>query len=78
MMQPGQRPAHRFGGDSVYLEPDPVTVARVWRTHGWTAVAERWFYKSHTELKTSGSSARSGWRRGRRVAGGSDDRWRGG
>ena len=40
-----------FGGDSVYSEPDPVTVARVWRTHGWTAVAERWFYKSHTELK---------------------------
>ncbi len=51
MMQPGQRPAHRFGGDSVYLEPDPVTVARVWRTHGWQAVVERWFYKSHTELK---------------------------
>ena len=51
MMQPGQRLAHRFGGDGVYLEPDPVTVARVWRTNGWTAVAERWFYKSHTELQ---------------------------
>lgn len=46
-----QRPQYRFGGMPLYRDPDPVTVARLWRSHGYQAVLERWFWKNHTDLQ---------------------------
>jgi len=46
-----RRPQTRFGGKSIYAEPDPATVARLWRSHGAEAAYARWHWKSESELK---------------------------
>jgi hypothetical protein len=45
------RPQTRYGGASLYVEPDPVRVAKLWHSHGWQAVLDRYFWKGHTELQ---------------------------
>jgi len=45
------RPQTRYGGSSLYVEPDPVTVAKLWKSHGWQAVLDRYHWKGHTELQ---------------------------
>lgn len=45
------RPQKRYVGESLYVEPDPVTVAKLWKSHGWQAVLDRYHWKGHTELQ---------------------------
>ena len=45
------RPQNRYAGESLYVEPDPVKVAKLWRSHGWQAVADRYHWKCHSDLK---------------------------
>lgn len=46
----GRPPQTRAGGMSLYIDPDPVQVARIWHSHGYHAVIERWHWKTPTDL----------------------------
>jgi len=59
------RPQTRYGGQSLYVEPDPVRVAKLWRSHGWQAVLDRYFWKGHTELQNIRAVGEERIRKGR-------------
>lgn len=41
---------HRYAGKSLYKQPSPELVAKIWAEYGFHVVEERWFWMYHDEL----------------------------